>query len=75
MPGMSPPGADWKQRARRGEAEASLARTEAVAAMLHADAEKALIRRELDEVTESLSWRLTAPLRRANALRRRLRRR
>jgi hypothetical protein len=75
IPGLSPPGADWRQRARRAEAEASLARTEAVAAMLHADAEKALIKRELDEMTGSLSWRLTAPLRRANALRRRLRRR
>ena len=33
-------GGEWRQRARRAEAEASLARTQAVAAMLHADAEK-----------------------------------
>jgi hypothetical protein len=61
---------DWHQRARRAEAEASLARTQAVAAMLHADAEKARLERELGIVTGSTSWRLTAPLRRLNALRR-----
>jgi GT2 family glycosyltransferase len=61
---------DWHQRARRAEAEASLARTQAVAAMLHADAEKARLERELAIVTGSTSWRLTAPLRRLNALRR-----
>jgi hypothetical protein len=61
---------DWHQRARRAEAEASLARTQAVAAMLHADAEKARLLRELALVTRSTSWRITAPLRRLNALRR-----
>jgi GT2 family glycosyltransferase len=61
---------DWHQRARRAEAEASLARTQAVAAMLHADAEKARLQRELDVVTQSTSWRLTAPLRWLNARRR-----
>ena len=61
---------DWHQRARRAEAEASLARTQAVAAMLRADAEKARLERELQIVTGSTSWRLTAPLRRLNALRR-----
>ena len=75
MPGLSPAGGDWKQRARRAEAEASLARTQAVAAMLHADAKTAQIERELDEVTHSTSWRLTAPLRRLNRLRRTLRKR
>ena len=49
MPGDS----DWRrERARRAEAEASLARTQAVAAMLHADAEKIRLERELDDVTE-----------------------
>jgi hypothetical protein len=61
---------DWHQRARRAEAEASLARTQAVAAMLHADAEKARLQRELEVVTESTSWRITAPLRWLNARRR-----
>ena len=61
---------DWQRRARRAEAEASLARTQAVAAMLHADAEKTRLARELEEVTGSTSWRITAPLRRLNAARR-----
>jgi Glycosyltransferase like family len=61
---------DWHQRARRAEAEASLARTQAVAAMLHADAEKARLERELAVVTGSTSWRITAPLRWLNARRR-----
>jgi hypothetical protein len=61
---------DWHQRARRAEAEASLARTQAVAAMLHADAEKLRLERELAEVAESTSWRLTKPLRWLNTARR-----
>jgi len=67
-------GGDWRARARRAEAEASLARTQAVAAMMHAEASKLQLEHELREVTQSTSWRLTAPLRRANALRRALRR-
>ena len=66
---------DWRQRARRAEAEASLARTQAVAAMLHADAEKARLERELTEVTASKSWRVTAPFRRLAAARRARRKR
>jgi hypothetical protein len=61
---------DWKQRARQAEAEASLARTEAVAAMLQAEARARQLERELEQVTHSRSWRLTAPLRRLNAARR-----
>ena len=75
MPGATPAGGDWEQRARRGEAEASLARTQAVAAMLHADARVAQLERQLDAMTESASWRLTAPLRRLAGARRALRRR
>jgi hypothetical protein len=70
MPSSTTNGGDWHQRARRAEAEASLARTQAVAAMLHADAEKIRLQRELAEVTESTSWRVTRPLRRLNAARR-----
>ena len=66
---------EWQQRARRAEAEAALARTQAVAAMLHSDAEQARLERELEAVTGSTSWRTTAPLRRLNALRRARRRR
>jgi hypothetical protein len=74
MPNVGVAGGDWRQRARRGEAEASLARTQAVAAMHEADARKAHLERQVEEMTESISWRLTEPLRRLNALRRSLRR-
>jgi glycosyl transferase family 2 len=73
MPGVTAPPPDWHQRARRAEAEASLARTQAVAAMLHADAKSAHLVRQVDEMTGSISWRVTAPLRRLNAMRRRRR--
>jgi GT2 family glycosyltransferase len=68
------PDGDWRRRALRAEAEASLARTQAVAAMMHADAKNRALERELDVMRESIGWRLTEPLRRANAMRRRLRR-
>jgi GT2 family glycosyltransferase len=61
---------DWRGRARRAEAEASLARTQAVAAMLHADARTAQLERRLGAMAGSASWRATAPLRRLAALRR-----
>jgi hypothetical protein len=69
MPEAGAAGEDWEQRARRAEAEASLARTQAVAAMMQADARTTELERHLAEVTESNSWRLTAPLRRIGALR------
>jgi hypothetical protein len=65
MPGIGVEGGDWKQRARRAEAEAAVSRAEAVATALKAQA------LEL-EMTRSIGWRLTGPLRRANGLRRRL---
>jgi hypothetical protein len=71
MPGVTEPVGDWEPRARRAEAEASLARTQAVAAMMHADARRRDVERRLEEVTTSTSWRLTAPLRWLNARRRR----
>ena len=68
MPGVAPaPAGDWEQRARRAEAEAALARTQAVAAMLQAEARTTQLERELDAVTGSTSWRATAPLRRLKA--------
>jgi hypothetical protein len=73
MPGVGAAGGEWRQRARRAEAEAALARTQAVAAMLQADARALQLERQLAEVTGSTSWRVTAPLRRLNALRKRSR--
>lgn len=59
-------GPDWKQRARRAEAEAAAAR-----AIMYAEQLKfgALER----QVYNSISWRLTQPLRAANEARRRMR--
>jgi hypothetical protein len=62
---------DWRERARRAEAEASLARTQAIASMLQAEARTTDLERQLDEVTSSRSWRLTRPLRELNLLRKR----
>jgi Glycosyltransferase like family len=70
LPGAGEPDGDWKSRARRAEAEAALARTQAIAAMLQADARTKQLERDLEEVTTSTSWQATAPLRRLNALRR-----
>ena len=75
MPGMGRAGGDWKQRARRAEAEAEAARAAAVSRELIYDARERGFRREIEEITTSIGWRVTAPLRRANALRRRAQRR
>ena len=57
--GVGEAAGDWKQRARRAEAEADAARMLANATELvrNATADK------LEAVTGSASWRLTAPLR------------
>jgi Glycosyltransferase like family len=68
MPNVGAAGGDWKERARRAEAEAAAARAHAVSIQLQSDA-------RLKEMTESVGWRLTEPLRRLNALRRAVRRR
>jgi Glycosyltransferase like family len=63
-------GGDWKGRARRAEAEAALARLEVEARERRRDALEQLHAEQLSTVTESLSWRMTEPLRRLNAWRR-----
>jgi Glycosyltransferase like family len=63
IPHVGAAGGEWKERARRAEAEAAAARAHAVSIQLQSDA-------RLKEITESTGWRLTEPLRRANALRR-----
>ena len=68
MPNVGVVAGTWKERARRAEAEAAAARAQAVSIQLQSDA-------RLKEITESTGWRLTEPLRRINAVRRRLRRR
>ena len=61
-------GEDWKRRARRAEAEAEAARAVAVSHQLRYDARE----RVLDEMRESIGWRITEPLRRLNHWRRRV---
>jgi Glycosyltransferase like family len=72
IPGIGDGGADWKQRARRAEAESEAGRAAAVSKKLQLDARELELQRALDETTNSISWRITAPLRWFNAWRRRL---
>jgi len=74
MPGVGAAAGSWEERARRAEAEAAATRALAVSTQLKADARERQLARELGIVTESISWRLTDPLRRLNAMRRRARR-
>jgi hypothetical protein len=71
MPGVGAGGSDWKLRARRAEAESEAGRAAAVSKQLQLDARELELQRALDETTESISWTLTAPLRRVNAWRKR----
>jgi hypothetical protein len=61
--------AAWKRRARRAEAEREAARAIGYPNILVADARVAGLERALADATGSASWRITAPLRRLNALR------
>jgi Glycosyltransferase like family len=53
----------WKERARRAEADTDAAHVLAYMNALESDARVRELRRGLDQTTESISWRLTAPLR------------
>ncbi len=68
-------GGDWKQRARRAEAEAAVNQALAVSNKLKGDAMVLQLQREMDEMKGSIGWRLTEPLRRLNHWRRRMSRR
>jgi hypothetical protein len=60
----------WKERARRAEAARDGARTVAYSTSHGCEAELAPLERQIEEMEESLSWRVTGPLRRLNAWRR-----
>ncbi len=60
----------WKERARRAEARAAAARLLAATELLRLDATAKECQRQQEEIEGSRSWRLTASLRRGNALRR-----
>lgn len=63
----------WKHRARYAEADREAARAFAFSKSLKLDARVLELEREFEEMTGSLSWRLTSPLRAVNRLRRRVR--
>ena len=70
MPGVGAGAGSWKERARRAEAEAEAARAMNQSNALEADARVRELERALAETTESISWRISAPLRRLDRLRR-----
>jgi hypothetical protein len=75
MPHVGSGGGDWKQRARRAEAERGAARAQAISTQLQTEARAREHERQLREATESIGWRITAPLRALGRLRRRASRR
>ena len=72
MPGVGVAGGDWEERARRAEAQAEAARAGAVSKQLQYDAREREFKGLLDEMTGSIGWRITEPLRRGNHWRRRM---
>jgi hypothetical protein len=82
FPGVGPEGVDWKQRARLAEAELGAGRLQLRALEHKAGARESEARikyweleEEVIEMRNSLSWRVTAPLRAIGNLFRKLRRR
>lgn len=75
MPSGGEAETDWKQRARRAEAEAAAARLLAASRLLQVYARAQAQEERLGEMTNTSSWRITEPLRRLNALRKAVRRR
>jgi Glycosyltransferase like family len=69
MPGVGFAGGDWRHRARRAEAEAAVTRAVARSTELKIRARTLQHEREVRVITDSLSWRLTEPLRRLKAWR------
>jgi hypothetical protein len=63
MPYVGAGGGDWKQRTRRAEAERGAARAQAISTQLQTEALAREHERALKEATESIGWRITAPLR------------
>jgi hypothetical protein len=64
MPGIGTGPGNWRDRALRAEAERDVARAIAHSTALRLDARVLQLERALAETTGSISWRITAPLRR-----------
>jgi hypothetical protein len=73
MPGVGTGGGTWKHRARWAEADAALQRAAAHSTQLKLDAREAEHKHERAVMTESVGWRLTAPVRWAGRVRARRR--
>ena len=72
IPGATAVDTDWKRRSPGArEAEAEAARAAAVSKQLQYDAREREFQREAREMEQSIGWRITEPLRRANHWRRR----
>jgi hypothetical protein len=68
MPGVGVAPGSWRQRARQAEAEAAVIRARAAAKELEIEARAAEYEDQLSLMTNSIGWRLTAPVRRANGI-------
>lgn len=68
-PGADPDERSWRERARRAEAEREAARARAFSRQLSADVRVLALERAMEEATDTVSWRLTEPLRRLNKAR------
>jgi hypothetical protein len=60
----------WKRRARQAEARREAARAIAMSESLKLDARVLELERQLEALTSTVSWRVTAPLRAVNHRRR-----
>ena len=70
LPGAPQRPADWKQRARLAEAERDAARARSYSEYSRQEAQLLPLEREFEAMTKTVGWRMTAPLRTLNALRR-----
>ncbi|MGH2966061.1 MAG: glycosyltransferase [Solirubrobacterales bacterium] len=73
IPGVGEQPGDWKERARRAEADAAAARLRNRATGLERDAKLLELERELEDIKHSSSWVLTTPARALGRYIRRLR--
>jgi hypothetical protein len=71
MAGIGAGVGSWKERAQRAEAEADAARIDYYRSLLQADAHEKQLKAALASAAGSVSWRITAPLRALNRVRRR----
>ncbi len=70
MPGIGSGAGTWKQRAQRAEAEADASWLNYHRLQQQSDARVRDLERALGSATDSISWRITSPLRKANRMRR-----